>query len=278
MISWRQSIIRVHQRLFARRCFVPFHRGLYHFALRGLGVMNYEDFTVSGEQYLLSRILPAVTGCGPCTVVDAGANLGGYSKLVLQVNPMAQIFAFEPHPKAFAQLAAISNDRFHALNFALGAEEGSTTIYDCAAIDGSEHATLLRGVVERVYGDANLSEHVVARTRLDVAMRSLATHIHLLKIDTEGTELDVIRGCGRYLTESRIDLIQFEFNSMNVYSRCFLLDFQNALPGYRLFRVLQDGVIALWPYQAIDDEVFAFQNILAVRESLVPVVDRKHKG
>ena len=278
MITWRQSIIRAHQRLFARRCFVPLHQCMYHFALRGLGVMNFEDFTVSGEQYLLSRLLPAVAGCGPCTVVDAGANLGGYSQLVLQTNPKAQVFAFEPHPKAFAQLATIANDRFRALNFALGAEDGSVTIYDCAAIDGSEHATLLRGVVERVYGLANLSEHVVARTRLDAVMDSLAPHIHLLKIDTEGTELDVIRGCGRYLTESRIDLIQFEFNSMNVYSRCFLLDFQNALPGYRLFRVLQDGLLALQPYQPIDGEVFAFQNILAVREDIVPVVDRNYKG
>ena len=34
------------------------------------------------------------------------------------------------------------------------------------------------------------------------------------------------------------DVVQFEFNEMNVVSRVFMKDFFDILPGYRLFRLL----------------------------------------
>ena len=267
--GFKLVLIGFYQRFFARRCFVSVNRALYNFSLRGLGVMNFENLKVSGEQYLLSKILPSVVGDGACVVVDAGAHRGDYSRAVLQTNLKAQVFAFEPNPKSFARLTNIDDKRLQVYNLALGEQEDEVTLYDGAEDDGSSHATLLQDVAEAEHG-SRLATHKVRQVRLDRMLESLSiTHVHLLKVDTEGTELVVIRGCGRFVETAQIDLIQFEFNTMQVYSRCFLRDFRMALPGYRFFRLLRDGLVELEPYDPMHSEIFAFQNVLAVRNTLV---------
>ncbi len=67
-----------------------------------------------------------------------------------------------------------------------------------------------------------------------------------------------------------IDVIQFEFNEMNVISRVFMRDFFTLLPNYRIYRLLPDGVIAFQTYDPIFMEVFAFQNIACIRRDLDP--------
>jgi hypothetical protein len=66
----------------------------------------------------------------------------------------------------------------------------------------------------------------------------------------------------------RISLVQFEFNEMNVISRTFLRDFVGLLPGYRLYRLLPDGMASLEGEPLFVREIFAFQNLVAVRSGV----------
>jgi len=61
--------------------------------------------------------------------------------------------------------------------------------------------------------------------------------------------------------------VQFEFNAMNLESRTFFRDLVALLPNYRLHRLLPDGW-ALLPYTPLTCELFAYQNIVAVREGI----------
>ncbi|MEP7359891.1 MAG: FkbM family methyltransferase, partial [Anaerolineales bacterium] len=113
---------------------------------------------------------------------------------------------------------------------------------------------------------------VVQALRLDdfIGQHGLR-HISLLKIDTEGHELSVLRGAVETLAANRIEAVQFEFNRMHVISRVFLSDIVNALPGYHFYRLLPDGLVPITFQPPFRSEIFAFQNIAALRRDLISV-------
>ena len=90
----------------------------------------------------------------------------------------------------------------------------------------------------------------------------------MLKIDTEGYESEVLKGASRMISNELIDIIQLEFNEMNVISKVFLKDFYNMLPGYNFFRLDSNRLIALNNYNPAN-EIFLFQNIVAVKQNLI---------
>lgn len=261
----RKAAIVAYKRLFVRRRFYRFHRLLFTLATRGLGILNFEDETVSGEAYfthLVTKRWPALT------VVDVGANVGSYASRIKTLAPAATIHAFEPHPETYQRLQAVAQVLgFIAVNLGCGEQSGSVTLYDHnGTASGTSHATLYRGVLEQA-GHSPPTAVEVQMTTLDAyAHRAGLDHIHLLKIDTEGHELAVLRGARQLIEQRRIGAIQFEFNAMNVASRSFFQDFRQVLPRYRFYRLLPDGLITLEPYRALDCELFAYQNIAAIQD------------
>jgi len=254
---------RLYKRLLVRRALYGFHRRLFLMGLHGMGVLNTEDFHTTGEAWLhrrLARVWPERP-----VVLDVGANVGLYASAVKRIRPHARVFAFEPNPAAYARLqeAAAAHD-FEALNRGCGSEAGERLIYDYTDAQGSGHASLHAEVFRDVHR-AEATATPVHLVTLDdfVAERGLE-RIDLLKIDTEGNELDVLRGATRTLEAGRVRLVQFEFNEMNAVSRSFFRDFREVLSGFTFHRMLPDGLVALEPYRAVDCEIFAPQNILAV--------------
>ena len=240
----------------------------YYQALNSVGILNYQNDWVSGEHRFLARLLE----WRPDAVVfDVGAHSGDYTRLVRSLSEQARIFAFEPHPVTFETLARVAEETgARAVPVGLGDQSHALEIYDYADSDGSQHASLYRDVIERIHKKPATS-HTIRIEPLDSMATDLEVErIDLLKVDTEGHELAVFQGATRLFAERRIDVIQFEFNEMNVMSRTFFRDFMEALADFRLFRLLPDGVIPLDDYRPTFLEIFAFQNIVAVRRDLDP--------
>ena len=87
----------------------------------------------------------------------------------------------------------------------------------------------------------------------------------MLKIDTEGHDLDVLRGARQAIARRAIKLIQFEFIPANVATRVFMRDFFNALAGYRLHRLCLNGdLLPLGNYDVKRCEVFVTHNLVAI--------------
>lgn len=240
----------------------------YYQALNGVGILNYQNDWVSGEHRFLARLLE----WRPDAVVfDVGAHSGDYTRLVRSLSEQARIFAFEPHPITFETLARVAEETgARAVPVGLGDQSHELEIYDYADSDGSQHASLYRDVIEHIHKKPATS-HTIRIEPLDSMATDLEVErIDLLKVDTEGHELAVFQGAARLFAERRIDVIQFEFNEMNVMSRTFFRDFMEALADFRLFRLLPDGVIPIDDYRPTFLEIFAFQNIVAVRRDLDP--------
>ncbi len=261
-MRYRSSIYR---RIFARPCFQKLNTRLFYLALYGLGVLNYENDEISGERYLIRTWLPKAISGPKLVFFDVGANIGHYSQMLLDEFPTAFIHAYEPHPRTFMRLVenAFPVHRVKCHNVALGESPGSLSLYDRADHDGSQHASLHKNTITEIYGQEVVEIKVPIETLDEVAKREGIGYIDFLKIDTEGHELAVLLGAARLLRENKIGHIQFEFNSLNVFSRAFFRDFRGILHDYDLFRLLPRGLLPLGN-SITATEIFGFQNILAI--------------
>lgn len=255
-------IINIYRILFGRTAFYRFNRTVYLCSLRGMGILNYESDRLSGEEHFIQKYLSEQKGG---VVLDVGANIGEYSSRVLKTNPSLSVYAFEPHPKTFSILRdAIKHPSFLAVNAAVGSEKGSAELFDYASKDGSAHASLFKDVIERTHLAPSMRHQVEVITLSDFVRDHQISHISLLKLDTEGNELNALKGIKDFIQAGAIDLIHFEFNEMNVSSKTFFRDFWDILPNYNLYRLLPDGMIRLEEYNSLYCEIFAYQNIVAI--------------
>lgn len=261
-------ILKLYRFLFARPAFEGFNLLLNRLSLSGLGILNYENSHISGETFFLKGYLSDFsTG----VVLDVGANVGRYSCEVLGINPRLQVFAFEPHPHSYLQLAAnIAHPNFYAINAAVGNQTGSLTLYDYECDDGSSHASLHRQVIEEIHQKKSIS-HQVKVIRLDSYLKEQGIDdIKLIKIDIEGNELAVLQGLSSYLLSGKIQAIQFEFNEMNIISRVFFKDFWDLMPNFDFYRLLPTSMIPISKYAPLKCEIFAYQNIVAICKTSIP--------
>jgi FkbM family methyltransferase len=258
----RSKLLSAYAFLFSRKAFRLLNSGLFHASMRGLGMLNYENDVASGERCFLREYLSLLENP---IVVDVGANEGDYTTAVLEANRGAKVYALEPHPHTFSRLQhrASTKSGVIVVNAACGKAPGELTLFDYAGSQGSSHASLYEGAIGTSTTN-EASRYVVKVVDLDTfSMQNKISTIDLLKIDTEGHELEVLKGASKLLRENRIRAIQFEFNEMNLVSRVFFKDFYNLLPNHSFYRMVRDGLIELDPYSPIRCELFVFQNIVA---------------
>ncbi|WP_245957346.1 FkbM family methyltransferase [Chitinophaga flava] len=231
----------------------------------GLGIGNYENERVSGERAFI-RHLKRKGLLSSGVIFDIGANVGNYSEMLRRYEVQLPIFAFEPHPASFRKLEVMATKHdFTPVWMAAGDQEVDTVMYDYSGNGGSEHASMYKEVIETLHD--GLAEAVaITQTTLDeyVASRQI-DEIALLKIDTEGHELPVLKGASGCIASGMVKVIQIEFNEMNVISHTFFKDIVDLLPGYDFYRLLPDGLRALGKYNPAHYEIFSFQNIVAIR-------------
>ena len=155
-------------------------------------------------------------------VLDVGANVGEYGEFLRKhVGYDKLIVSFEPTPRAFATLREKSDrdQQWHAFNIGLGAEDKAMTM-NIAANDR------FSSLLEVAAYDDPVAKDNVAVDHQTVAIRRLDTWIseqrHLfaseriyLKIDTQGYDLQVLRGCGAAL--SRVAAAQSEVPFQKIY-------------------------------------------------------------
>jgi FkbM family methyltransferase len=261
----QQQALRLYVRLFARKSLFPLHHFLYKLSLRGMGVLNYENEHVSGEKAFI-RYLVAQGRLEKGVVLDVGAHEGDYAMLLRAKGVRLPIYAFEPHPQTFERLKQNAGlHGFTPMLLGLGSRAQDVWLYDYASAEGSQHASMYAGVIEDLRSQHAQQWSIKLTTVDDFLQEESLPFVSLLKMDTEGAELDVLKGASKAIADGRIGAIQFEFNDMNVISRTFLKDILDILPGYHFYRLLPDGLQPLGNYKAVSMEIFAYQNIVALR-------------
>ena len=150
------------------------------------------------------------------TVLDVGANVGRTADAVRGRFPDAAVHCFEPGGAALAELRRLA-ERDPAVTVVpsgVGAEVGELTLNESAQSDMS---SFLRtgpagwGTVVRT--------RTVPVTTVDAYCRDAGVdRVDLLKSDTQGFDLNVLRGAEAMLTGGAVRLVYLEINFAAIYA------------------------------------------------------------
>jgi hypothetical protein len=90
--------------------------------------------------------------------------------------------------------------------------------------------------------------------------------IDLLKIDTEGHELSVLKSAGRFLDPQYINIIQFEYGGTYLDARIYLKDMYTLLQskGYEIYKIYP-GKLTRRDYHPVMEN-FQYANYVAMRK------------
>jgi len=155
----------------------------------------------------------------PC-VFDVGANSGGYIS-ELESIPNIEIHAFEPAPDPFSKLiAAYGHKANWRLNqTGLASKEGHSKFF-LASDNGSNSLSPFSNTSLFAKG-VSLKNTDVIKIKLETIDRychlQSVNRIHLLKLDVQSRETDVLRGARDLLASGRIDWIQTEIIFRDFY-------------------------------------------------------------
>jgi FkbM family methyltransferase len=186
------------------------------------------QITTNGELHVQASVLDLYDHECPLIVLDIGANVGDWAQPLLdEVHRRRltnlELHAFEPVPETFTVLS--NRLQQHPLQRHLHLA--------CTAVS-SRQGTAQMSIYQRLggtnslYADPLMPEETnvsVETTTVDAycAANEIRT-IHLMKSDTEGHDMEVLRGAERLFDEERIMVCQFEYNHRWVFARHYLKD------------------------------------------------------
>lgn len=225
---------------------------------------NNGDPASNGEAMLVRRGAPQWR-----QVLDVGANVGDWAAMVLGVNPRCRLHCFEPaassHASLLERFAGAENVR--VIRQGVGAVAGRLEFLDRGERSGSS-GFVPRGEVV----PTGVAVDVQVTTVADYCQNEGLDEVNFVKIDTEGFEMEVLRGMGRMLEQRKVDALQFEYGGTWLDARETLGAAAHLVErcGYALFRLLPDG-LARVRYRPTDD-TFKYANFVALAD--VALADR----
>jgi FkbM family methyltransferase len=169
--------------------------------------------------------------------VDIGANIGFHSLHIAARNPDARCHAFEPHPEIFRQLtrntrlSALKNITLHHYALAETHREGVFYLQDASAYNRGLSSSIPQSDLKNGWQEAPMRFEP-----LDEVLSELDRGaVSLIKIDTQGSEREVLAGAQLTVSEAR-PAILFEFESRyHADPGREIHDILSLLPKYEIF-------------------------------------------
>jgi FkbM family methyltransferase len=156
----------------------------------------------SGKFYEPDEIDLMRQNFGGGVFLDIGANVGNHSIYFAKQSNCSKVISLEPSAKTMQtlRLNILLNDledKIHTLQFALGENEYTATLYRPISNNGG--ATLVKEMTNDSKDNRSIEETVKV-TRGDRVISD--ENITLIKIDTEGAELGVIKGLRKLINRN----------------------------------------------------------------------------
>jgi FkbM family methyltransferase len=214
------NVLNLYATFFAKKSMVRINKLLFLAGARGLGILNYQNSNLSGEEPFLKSFL-ANYDSNEFLVLDVGANKGQFAEHIVKNTKSINVRSYEPNPHACHNLK--SNPLFKTSRHTLVEMGASNTIsesfiYDYSCGLGSGHSSLYREVITDLHKSTSATSEKVLLTTLDSDLKELSPNIAVLKIDTEGHEKAVLEGAKNILATNPPVSILIEFNEMNAIS------------------------------------------------------------
>ena len=149
-------------------------------------------------------------------IFDVGANKGQSIRSFRAAFPLSTIHSFEPSPEVFARELLPRHGKrsgVHLWNMAVGSAEGTMSLRE----NSSSGMTSFLAPGEAWWGSMMRTTSVPVTTLDAFAARNDVGFIHILKSDTQGFDLEVLKGAERLLSEGRVGMIYVEITLAKLY-------------------------------------------------------------
>lgn len=189
-------------------------------------------------------------------VFDVGANVGNWTKNLLELIPTAKVYMFDPSPGCQQAIREKNLPDITLIPCALGEVAGQMTYFSSSATDGSASLHARRDTPFQDF--KYLQSFVEVRTLDEVIQSEKIEFVDFIKMDIEGHELFALKGAQQALATRKIGALSFEFGCGNVNSRTFFRDFWELLTkeGYVIHRITAGGRDIIMDSYYEDDEYF----------------------
>ena len=162
--------------------------------------------------------MSAIANSGKLIIVDVGASGGADPRWEMSALPSQKIL-FEPDPREFSRLKAAAGSTALVLQAALGEKKEKADFYLCAE---QENSSLLKPNLELLSRFPNPARFAVQRT-LELELDSLdhqleqagVSQVDFIKLDTQGTELPILKGGLKTL--EKVMGLQVEVSFVSLY-------------------------------------------------------------
>ncbi len=174
-------------------------------------------------------------------IFDIGAHKGEFLKRAkLYLNNFKKIYSFEPQKIIFKELTKLSNNKSYLIyNYALSNKTGekylninalSSTSTFSKVKNTSIHSKLKNFILKNNMSNSFLNKEKVKIITGDYFCKlNKVNRIDLLKIDTEGHELNVLAGFKKMLQSKKINLILIEMHLSQKYKNYYSADIHKFL-------------------------------------------------
>jgi FkbM family methyltransferase len=272
----KAPVYAVIDKMVGKKKYQNFFFILYQMGLKGMNLRNI-NFEQNGEL----KVMRAIAGFfrnhkqpGDIVLFDIGANMGHYSEVLIKEfeNFEIVIHAFEPLPVPYGNMKKLFDQKggkFHPHNFGLGNINGRVQFY--VDNETSELGSIFHRDMSDIDIHFSIEKQIEIKRADDFCLEYNIPHIHFMKIDVEGAEIEVMKGADKLLSGGKIDFIQFEFGAGNSDSKTYMKDFFGVLnKHYLLFRILKDGLLLMESYHN-DYEILVMGNYFAISRQLMNV-------
>ena len=149
-------------------------------------------------------------------IVDVGAHVGDTTELYRKYFSQSKIFCFEPFSESCDYLKKrFTNDpNINIVERALGSKDETKSLY----VSNFSNLNSLQRPNERAWGFTDKKSVDVETTTLDqFCYENDIKHIDILKLDVQGSELDVLMGSKTILEKGNISLVYVEWQVVPLY-------------------------------------------------------------
>ncbi len=242
---------------------------IVHVAHALMGVGYGRSVGISGEKGVINLLKQ--NHREPLCIVDVGANEGQYLSLVLErlSGYELDVHCFEPSASAFQALQRNyeGQERIWLNNLGLGKEAEDKPLYSPGP--GSTSASLIQRRLSNLADQGKTFDHSeqVQIDRLDDYCRRRGIEkIHLLKIDVEGFEMDVLEGACGMFADDNIEIVSFEFGAHQIERRLYYHDFYLFFEKRKMniHRITPSGYLHPMGDYQVKHEQFATSNYVAI--------------
>lgn len=219
-----------------------YRHGLYEFCRRYVNFYR-NDENGDRETNGMWRWLEKFMLTKPKTIFDIGGFNGEYSLKIINLDPSVELHVFEANKDTFRGIlipALKGFKKVHLVCKGVSDKEGTATLFTSKK-SGATDSLHYRG---NMLYEQDGSMDVEITTIDAYSQENGIEYIDLLKIDTEGNDLSVLRGAEKMLRGGRIGTIVFEFSILYTYSHVYFPDFTDYLSqfGYSVSKIMPNGL------------------------------------